>query len=151
MMVDVLITDKTESGLDRELFTQLTKDTFRWIEADFMEAEVSILVTDDEEIAGLNSQYRNREGATDVLSFPLSDSARKYGGMLGDVVISADTARKQAESSGIDFVREIAFLYIHGLLHLLNYDHERGEEDEKEMFSIQEAILKDAVARGYVP
>jgi probable rRNA maturation factor len=68
--------------------------------------------------------------------------------MLGDVVISMETAKKQAEQAKIPFNRELSFLYIHGLLHLLGYDHEISKIEEKEMFDLQENILKQAIEKS---
>ena len=70
--------------------------------------------------------------------------------MLGDIVISLDTAKNQAQERDIGLEREIAFLFIHGLLHLLGYDHETSAEDEKEMFTLQEEILKKLIDYGAV-
>ncbi|HAL86918.1 MAG TPA: rRNA maturation RNase YbeY, partial [Deferribacteraceae bacterium] len=81
---------------------------------------------------------------------PMSEYPLDDGGMLGDIVISIDTAKKQAEENEIPLVREFAFLYIHGLLHLLGFDHELSEEDEKEMFDMQEDILRKLIKDGLV-
>ena len=70
--------------------------------------------------------------------------------MLGDFAISYDTAKRQAEEAEINIDRETAFLFIHGLLHLLGYDHETSKEDEEEMFALQEKILKKLVDYGTV-
>ncbi|MCE5198025.1 rRNA maturation RNase YbeY [bacterium] len=108
--------------------------------------EVSILLTDDKQIAELNKQYRGIEDPTDVLSFSLIEGDDEFppdeeGGLLGDVVISIETAQKQAEAQGHDLDHEIDVLLVHGLLHLLGYDHAEPE-DEKEMFGRQAEILK---------
>lgn len=81
--------------------------------------ELSILFTGDKEIRELNARYRKKDKATDVLSFPLDDET-----MLGDVVISVETAAKQAKSYRTTFRAEITRLLIHGVLHLLGHDHE---------------------------
>ena len=112
------------------------------------DAEVSVTLCDNGYIRGLNSRYRGKDKSTDVLSFPLYEDGRFEmsecisGAMLGDIVISLERAREQAEELGHGFLREVAFLAIHSTLHLLGYDHETGEEDEKEMFGKQEAILQ---------
>lgn len=108
--------------------------------------EVSVTFTDNEGIRELNASHRSIERPTDVLSFPLfekeelSDAAD--GDALGDIVISLERAREQANEYGHSFEREVAFLTVHSMLHLLGYDHEISEEDEKEMFYKQEEILK---------
>lgn len=107
-------------------------------------AEVSITFTDDEGIRKMNSEYRGKDCPTDVLSFPLFDD--DYGdGMpaaLGDIVISLERALLQAQKYGHSLEREVAFLCVHSVLHLLGYDHETGEKEEKEMFEKQESVLE---------
>ena len=108
--------------------------------------EVSVTFADQEGIRELNASHRNIDRATDVLSFPLFekedlDSATD-GDALGDVVISLERAIEQANEYGHSFEREVAFLTVHLMLHLLGYDHEISEDDEKEMFFRQEEILK---------
>lgn len=107
------------------------------------EAEVSVTFTDDESIHRLNREYRKVDRPTDVLSFPLYDGEEPVAGpvALGDVVLSLERAAAQAEEYGHSLEREVAFLTVHSVLHLLGYDHETSEEDEKEMFARQEKIL----------
>ncbi len=108
--------------------------------------EVSVTFTDNEGIRELNASHRNIDRATDVLSFPLFEKEdledASDGDALGDIVISLERAREQANEYGHSFEREVAFLTVHSMLHLLGYDHEISEEDEKEMFEKQEEILK---------
>ena len=99
-------------------------------------AELSLTFTDDQKIHALNLKYRNVDRPTDVLSFPMEDEET-----LGDIVISLERAKAQAETYGHSFEREAAFLCVHSVLHLLGYDHERSEAEEKDMFSRQEEIL----------
>ena len=114
------------------------------------ECEISVTFTDDEGIRAVNRQYRNMDKATDVLSFPLTDfnggaepPADEPEVSLGDIVISLERAMAQAEEFGHSLEREVAFLTAHSVLHCLGYDHEEGVEQEKEMFSKQEAILQE--------
>lgn len=102
--------------------------------------EISITFTDNEKIRLLNKKYRNIDRETDVLSFPMDDDGDEV--VLGDVVISLEKAKDQAEEYGHSIEREISFLCVHSCLHLLGYDHETGEEDEKEMFGKQNEILE---------
>ena len=97
--------------------------------------ELSILITDDTEIAQLNLQYRNRKGPTNVLSFPMheGDFSEVSPEMLGDVVISAETADREGKELGFSFTQRLNFLLVHGILHLFGYDHEISEEAEMEM------------------
>ena len=110
--------------------------TYEGVEDD---CEVSVTFCDNEEIRELNLRFRNIDRATDVLSFPLFDDdgmdahVEELDCMLGDIVLSLERARQQAEEYGHSFEREVAFLTVHSTLHLLGYDHETGEEDEAEM------------------
>ena len=113
-------------------------------------AEISVILTDNEGIKSLNSEYRNKDSVTDVLSFPLyssaseavSDTADGEEAALGDIVISLEKAVQQANEYGHGFERETAFLCVHSVLHLLGYDHELGPEQEKEMFTKQEEVMR---------
>ena len=110
-------------------------------------AELSVTFTDNEEIKRLNLEYRNIDRETDVLSFPLYDAGEiafieDKKAPLGDIVISLERAQTQAEEYGHSFEREVAFLTVHSVLHLLGYDHEISEDAEVEMFARQEEILK---------
>lgn len=136
----LLYTDEENSGLTYEFFIDITKAVFKYIDMEENNYEISLLITDDETIHQLNKEYRQKDRPTDVLSFPMEDDI-----MLGDIVISLDTAKKQALERDINVDREVAFLFIHGLLHLLGYDHETSAEDEKEMFALQEEILKKLI------
>lgn len=100
---------------------------------------MEIIFTNHEIIKNLNNNYRNINKTTDVLSF-INDSDEKS---LGDVFINVDQAINQAKDYGHNELREIAFLAVHGYLHLIGYDHET-KEDEKIMFEIQEEILRVA-------
>lgn len=111
--------------------------------------EVSVTFTDNEKIRELNRKFRGIDRATDVLSFPLFDyegtqdepPVDEFVGMLGDIVISLEQAKKQAEEYGHSFEREAAFLTVHSMLHLLGYDHETSDEDEIDMRRRQSEIL----------
>ncbi len=113
------------------------------------DAEVSVTFTDDFGIHELNRKFRGVDRATDVLSFPMyaftDDDMPPKGEplTLGDIVISIDRARAQAEEYGHSLRREIAFLAVHSTLHLLGYDHETGDTDEREMFARQDEIMNE--------
>jgi probable rRNA maturation factor len=91
------------------------------------EAEVSFLLVGDRRIRGLNREWRGKDQATDVLSFPLSDPPG-IGPLLGDVVMSVDTASRRARDEGRPLAKELERYLAHGLLHLLGFDHERRED-----------------------
>ncbi len=111
-------------------------------------SEVSITLVDDEKIRKINKEYRNKDYPTDVISFALNDEVEEevevigveLPNLLGDIIISVPRIHEQATAYEHSFERELAFLVVHGFLHLLGYDHETKEE-EKVMFSIQEEIL----------
>lgn len=100
----------------------------------FENAELSVLITDDREIEKLNSKYRSKNESTNVLSFPVEEGENIIPGLkiLGDVVISEETALRESRAASITLDERISQLIIHGILHLVGYDHELGpEEDEK--------------------
>jgi rRNA maturation RNase YbeY len=106
-------------------------------------AELSILLVSDREMRGLNRRYRGRDRPTDVLAFAQSEGAGGAPrGLLGDVVISVDTARRQAVDAGASLGREGERLLIHGLLHLLGYDHERSPAEARRMQRRERALAR---------
>ena len=113
-------------------------------------AEVSVTFTDNEKIQKINNEFRGIDKPTDVLSFPLTDYesssvpfADELDGSLGDIVISLEIAKEQADEFGHSFEREIAFLTVHSMLHLLGYDHVNSEEEELDMRKRQSDVLKN--------
>lgn len=105
----------------------------------------NVIIVDNEEIHRINKEYRGIDRPTDVISFALEDEKDMLldsdaGRILGDIYISLDKCKSQAIEYGHSFLRELAFLTIHGFLHLQGYDHMR-EEDEKVMFKLQDDIL----------
>jgi len=113
------------------------------------DTEVSVTFTDNEGIRELNHEHRDKDSATDVLSFPMYSFAdgdvpfEDETAELGDIVLSLERADEQAKEFGHSFKREVAFLTVHSMLHLLGYDHETSEEDEKEMFAIQNESMNE--------
>ena len=111
------------------------------------DAEVSVSFVNNNEIRRLNKQFRGKDKSTDVLSFPLGEDGvydinQETGALLlGDVVISMETAVKQAKTSGHSLEREVGFLTVHSMLHLLGYDHETSPLDAANMREKEEAIL----------
>lgn len=110
------------------------------------DAEISVSFIDNSEIKKLNCEYRDRDIETDVLSFPLGQSG-KYdinangAALLGDIVISMEKAVEQAEIYGHSLKREVAFLTVHSMLHLLDYDHENGGLEAVRMREKEERVL----------
>ncbi len=111
---------------------------------------VSVSLVDNRYIHRINKKYRGIDRPTDVISFAFLDDGHQYDiilfkeGMvaLGDIYISVEKAIEQANEYGHSIKRELSFLFVHGLLHLLGYDH-MTKEDEEVMFTLQEAILKE--------
>lgn len=128
------------------------------------DAELSLLLTDNNGIQELNKRYLKKDKPTDVLSFPMYEKDGKLGVggrrwkkisphptshipypiILGDVVISVETAKLQAKKLGIALREEISRLLIHGILHLLGFDHERGNKEAMRMKKEEERLLKIA-------
>ncbi len=106
-------------------------------------AEISVTLVDNAQIHRLNLERRGIDRPTDVLSFPLFDDDYHDGEccVLGDIVLSMERAAEQAKAYGHSLEREVAFLTVHSMLHLLGYDHEASPEDEADMFRRQEEIL----------
>jgi probable rRNA maturation factor len=123
------------------------------------EGEVALTFTSDEGIHALNRDYRGIDRPTDVLSFAMQEDGNEeldiifevedenesdpLSGMLGDIIISVDRAKLQSEEYGHSLEREIGFLFVHGFLHLIGYDHQ-DEAAEAEMTAKQEAVLQQA-------
>jgi len=109
-------------------------------------AEVSVTLTNNEHIREINRNYRNKDAATDVISFALNEGEEPEIidgpeiNMLGDIIISIERAMEQAEEYGHSLERELAFLTVHGMMHLLGYDHIE-EEDRIEMRKEEEYVL----------
>ena len=131
-----LIQTAAEAALTYEAFPQ--------------DAEIEVLFASLDEIRQINAEQRNIDRPTDVLSFPMEEDPfnaepdpESGAVFLGSMVLCIDKAKAQAEEYGHSLEREIAFLTVHSILHLLGYDHELGEEEEKEMFFRQEEVLKE--------
>ena len=131
----------------QEEYEKLLMKTLNHLSLSF-EPFISVTIVDNEYIHEINKNYRHKDAPTDVISFAfLDDNPDRellfHSGqmvVLGEIYISADKAREQAVSYGHSLDRELKFLFVHGLLHLLGYDHMK-EEDEKVMFRLQDEIL----------
>ena len=152
MKTKVNITDKqkkiklptgTRLFIRKACIATLTEEKFPY------NAEVEVILTDDDNIRELNRKFRNIDYSTDVLSFPLGsdgeyDENPETGmKMLGDIVISVEHAYAQAELYGHGIEREISFLAVHSMLHLLGYDHVDSKLEESIMREKQEIILDE--------
>ena len=108
------------------------------------EKELSILLVDDLQIADLNATYLNREGPTNVIAFPMQEG--EFAGvspdLMGDVVISVDTAEREGNAAGMDVETRMVELLVHGVLHLMGYDHEHDEVQVRRMEAKSVAVLE---------
>lgn len=107
------------------------------------DVELSLLLTDDTGISQLNRDYLGRSGATNVIAFPQreGEGANPADPLLGDVAISVETAGREAQEAGLSFEERLAQLLIHGILHLLGYDHERPGADALAMEAKEEELM----------
>ena len=123
---------------------QVRRDAVRLLRLLGVDAELSVALVGDEEMQHLNARYRKKDRPTDVLSFGGTRGGAVVAGpppLLGDVVISVDTAARQAAARGVSIDEELRFLLAHGVLHLLGYDHERSPGDARRMFAKQRRLL----------
>jgi len=104
--------------------------------------EVSIYLTGDENMRKLNREYRGKNKPTDVLSFTFEECVGDCI-LLGEIVISMDTARRQAEELGHSLEDEVRRLLVHGFVHLMGYDHELGGDEEKRFKELEEKLLSE--------
>ena len=147
--------------MELSVINQTNENEFEQFEMDFItiankawqlleyneQVSLAVIFVDDKQIHEINRDYRNMDRPTDVITFALQDEMSEFELQndeiekeLGDIFISVDTAKRQAENYGHSLRREICFLFTHGLLHLLGYDH-MNDEEEKEMFGLQNQIL----------
>ena len=114
---------------------------------DFPDGEISILIVDDLQIEKLNRQYLNRTGPTNVIAFAMREGefAEVSPQLLGDVVISADTAAKEAQNCGMSTERRFYELMVHGILHLFGYDHEDSAAEARRMEKKSRELLQGII------
>jgi probable rRNA maturation factor len=145
----IFFDDRGANPVPKSFFTTIKKAALAALKECFEEDvkklkyEVSISLVTDAEITELNKKYREKDKPTDVLSFPAGEAPSGAVFFMGDIVISAETAARQADEYGHSFERELAFLTVHGVLHLLGLDHEASPRDEKIMEEIQDKILSE--------
>jgi probable rRNA maturation factor len=114
------------------------------------QAELSIALVGDKEMRPLNAKYRKKNKTTDVLSFSADSLATAKRVLLGDVIISVEQARRQAKERNHSLKREMVILLIHGILHLLGYDHERSPRQAKIMAGLEAKLLNHLCERGLI-
>ena len=139
---------KIENETKEEIDELNTIEDFLKFALDYLKIEnaiFNVIIVDEEKIQYLNKNYRGIDRVTDVISFALEDDHTFINTdyrVLGDIYICLKRAKEQSIEYGHSFLRELSFLTLHGLLHLLGYDH-MNAEDEKIMFSLQERILNE--------
>lgn len=145
-MIEVQVVCSCPIAEVESLVTRAAEAALRLADVDPKLAAMSVVLADDEELARLNREFRGIDGPTDVLSFDFDgdDPSGEMSGYLGDVVVSVERARVQAEEAGHSLERELAVLVAHGALHLAGYDHAE-ESDEQSMFARQEAAATEAL------
>ena len=154
-MLDLAVDRAVRGALSGAELARLRRRTARMVKAAWLaegsrrELEVALRLTDDGTIHQLNRAYRKKDRPTDVLAFALREGkgGALHPHLLGDLVISVETARRQARRRGLP--GEILFLAAHGLCHLLGYDH-RNDREEAEMNARMAALLAEAARRGPV-
>jgi probable rRNA maturation factor len=135
-----VLVKKRVKGVESKL---LSKIAHRALEVlGLSKVELSIALVSDAQIKRLNKLYRNKDKPTDVLSFPIGEKVEDWL-ILGDIAISVDTAKRQAKELGHSLEEELKRLLVHGLVHLLGYDHELGGEEEKKFFELEEFVLRE--------
>jgi probable rRNA maturation factor len=144
-----LIAPSSLQAYDLEtLYLPLFKKTLLATKQD-LNALVDVTITNNQTIRKFNAKYRNKDMATDVLSFAFLENAKKIKGQpvhLGQIIISYQKAFSQATAYGHSREREFSFLFVHGLLHLLGYNHETAS-DEQKMLDLQDKILGKRVKK----
>lgn len=150
MEVDFTNDFGTEYDWLDERYNHLAETTFKMLNVQ-VNYEVDVSLVDDETIHQINRDYRKVDRVTDVISFAFNDDKDPRDAilnpevprMLGEILICLPQAKRQAEQIGNTIQRELSFLFVHGLLHLLGYDHMKSE-DEAIMFPLQDRILEEA-------
>lgn len=133
MIIEIDYDDRTEEQLDEGTIKLINDAILETVSGFDLGAgfQISVSTVGDDEIRELNSTYRNNNSVTDVLSFPMEDVDARGVSLLGDVVICFDRAKAQAQEYGHSIAREISYLTVHSVLHLLGYDHISEQENAK--------------------
>ncbi|WP_425427063.1 rRNA maturation RNase YbeY [Thermocrinis ruber] len=135
-----MLVKKKVKGVESKLLSKIARRALEVL--GLSKVELSIALVSDAQIKRLNKLYRNKDKPTDVLSFPIGEKVEDWL-ILGDIVISVDTAKRQAQELGHSLEEEIKRLLVHGLVHLLGYDHELGGEEERKFFELEEFVLRE--------
>lgn len=146
--MDILISNQQKKRIDTRKIKRVAKKILENLSCP-KDIEISILLIDNNYIRELNKKYLNKDKPTDVLSFPMQPARRKTAfsltpsalNLLGDIVISVEKAEEQAKSINVSLDDEITRLLIHGILHILGHEHEKGGKKAREMKKEEERLL----------
>jgi len=143
-MLDLVFKNHTLSKVpNKKFFVKILNTVIREINIKNKKIEVSLILVGDARIKELNKKYRNKNQVTDVLSFPLKETRlKKYDILpLGDIFICLPFAVKESKRQDVGLEKELAWLTIHGFLHLLGYNHDKSKQRAEEMFKLEGQIL----------
>ena len=150
-MFEIIYKDIEENEIYEEVIKKVLKECFKEEKITNSKLSITITLTNPQNIQEINKEYRNIDKPTDVLSFPMFEKEEldakiekkdfEYEDILGDIIISIEKVKEQAEEYGHSFERELSYMIVHGFYHLMGYDHIE-EEDKKIMRPKEEKILK---------
>jgi probable rRNA maturation factor len=141
-----LLNEYGKVDIPKRKIKEIIKFVLREMEKD--NSELSLVLCNNDYIHFYNKEYRNKDYPTDVLSFVDGERMGKIT-YLGDIIISIDKVKSQSEEYGVSFEEEFSRLLVHGILHLLGYDHETSEENEKVMMSIQDKLVDEVLRKFF--
>lgn len=139
----VVVVNESKHAIPKKFIEQWTASVSaelrkrKVINAEKAKRELTLVFLDKKPAQKINKEFRGKDYATDVLSFDSMDPSS-----LGELVLCPEVLKKQAKEHGLSFQKELGYMLLHGILHLLGYDHETSEDDAKEMFNIQDTIFE---------
>ena len=139
--MEIIVQNKTERTIDSKKVSNIAKKVIEKELADTEIGSLNILLTDDAEITSINKQFRNKEESTDILSFGYGLEEEP----IGDIVISLERISEQSQEFGNSFEEELLYITIHGVLHVLGYDHEGYDTEDEEIFLLQKKYFRELV------
>lgn len=147
--MQILIVNESKHAIPRQFIEKwmkaLTLDLKKRkvISAAKTQCELTLVFLDKKPAQKINQEFRGKTYATDVLSFESMDASS-----LGELILCPEVLKRQAKEHGLTFQKELGYMLLHGVLHLLGYDHEIGEQDAKEMFDLQDSIFEKLLHGG---
>ncbi|HNR79321.1 MAG TPA: rRNA maturation RNase YbeY [Mesotoga infera] len=139
--MEIIVQNKTERTIDSKKVSNIAKKVIEKELADTEIGSLNILLTDDAEITSINKQFRNKEESTDILSFGYGLEEEP----IGDIVISLERIAEQSQEFGNSFEEELLYITIHGVLHVLGYNHEGDDTEDEEIFLLQKKYFRELV------